>query len=226
MWDPRSEQREKRPALLDPEGRRGIVIVRERERKKKKIAKKPRARSVTRQCDQFAKANALCYFFDSRSLDDRRACRANWQHAGTREFPDRANLCGGGGVGGGLQFEQLFFLFSKSVLYLYSRDETRESDEIVIMMMMMMMMVAWIRYLPLPFTASIGADRDANANEFTCERSLEFEVVWINEINAEGWEIIYIYIWNSLLVFARKMGERRDCHDTFSWNSINLMKGF
>lgn len=43
--------------------------------------------------------------------------------------------------------------------------------------MMMMMMVAWIRYLPLPFTASIGADRDANANEFTCERSLEFEVV-------------------------------------------------
>lgn len=129
MWDPRSEQREKRPALLDPEGRRGIVIVRERERKKKKIAKKPRARSVTRQCDQFAKANALCYFFDSRSLDDRRACRANWQHAGTREFPDRANLCGGGGVGGGLQFEQLFFLFSKSVLYLYSRDETRLKRE-------------------------------------------------------------------------------------------------
>ena len=31
--------------------------------------------------------------------------------------------------------------------------------------------------LPLPLTASIGADRDANANEFTCERSLEFEVV-------------------------------------------------
>lgn len=50
-------------------------------------------------------------------------------------------------------------------------------------MMMMMMVVSldsWIRYpifLPLPLTAFIGADRDANANEFTCERSLEFEVV-------------------------------------------------
>lgn len=115
--------------------KRGGRRDRDCKKKKKENRKKPRARSVTRH-DQFAKVNALCYFFDSRSLDDRRACRANWQHAGTREFPDRANLCGGRSSRRRTRVRgRLFFLFLNPPTSppppppSFSRNETRLKRE-------------------------------------------------------------------------------------------------
>lgn len=149
-----------------------------------------------------------CYFFDSRSLDDRRACRANWQHAATREFPDRANLCTEGCLSSRRRAREFdsktFFIFSFFFFFLNplcSRNENarkwRNDDD------------GRFVTLSAPLTASIGTNRDANANEFTCERSLEFEVVWINEINAEGWEILYIYIIVSGCWYLHENSNRR-----------------